>query len=87
MIHRNQIQTAVIEMAKQDVEKRQIVVTLFAIDFERSLGRKPADQAEFDRWVKKANLALFNGCLDWDRLYENAAFQYTCGKKEVKNEC
>ena len=69
------------------IEKRPMTITLFEIDFERSLGRKPTDQTEFDQWAKKANLALFTGCIDWDRLYENAAFQYACGRKEVKNEC
>ncbi|MHC4524723.1 MAG: hypothetical protein ACYSU8_04195 [Planctomycetota bacterium] len=62
------------------IEKRFITITLFEIDFERSIGRKPKNQSEFDRWAKKANAAIFNGCLDWDRLYENAAFQYTCGR-------
>ncbi len=63
-----------------DIEKRQMIVTLFAADFERSIGRKPKDQAEFDSWVKKANIALFNGCLNWDRLYECAAFGFLCNK-------
>jgi len=62
------------------IEKRTISITLFEIDFERSIGSKPKNQAEFDRWAKKANAAIFNGCLDWDRFYENAAFQYLCGK-------
>ena len=69
------------------IKKRPISITLFEIDFERSVGRKPTSQTEFDQWAKKANLALFTGCIDWDRLYENAAFQYTCGKKELKNKC
>lgn len=69
------------------IKKRPITITLFEIDFERSVGRKPTSQTEFDQWTKKANLALFTGCIDWDRLYENAAFQYTCGKKELKNKC
>ena len=67
------------------IEKRPISITLFEIDFVRSMGHKPKNQSEFDRWTKKANLALFTGCLDWDRLYENAAFQYLCGKRDGKN--
>ena len=55
-----------------DIENRQMVVSLFEADFERSIGKKPKGQAEFDKWVKKANTALFNGCLNWDRLYECA---------------
>ena len=62
------------------IEKRPITIMLFEIDFVRSIGRKPKNQTEFDRWAKKANLAVFTGCIDWDRLYENAAFQYTCGR-------
>ena len=70
-----------------EIEKRQIVVTMFKADFERSIGRKAKNQTEFDSWVKKANIALFNGCLNWDRLYECAAYGFLCNKtKVVKNE-
>lgn len=63
-----------------DIEKRQMVVTLFEADFERSIGKKPKSQIEFDSWVKKANIGLFNGCLNWDRFYECAAYGFLCNK-------
>ena len=75
-----------VEKMSSDIEKQQIVVTMFESDFERSIGRKPKGQAEFEKWVKKANRALFNGCLNWDRFYECAAFGFLCGKKAGKNK-
>ena len=71
-----------VDKMSSDIEKRQIVVTMFESDFERSIGRKPKDQTEFDKWVKKANIALFNGCLNWDRFYECAAFGFLCNKNK-----
>lgn len=65
-----------------EIEKRQVVVTMFDVDFERSIGRKPKSQAEFDKWARKANMAIFNGCLNWDRLYECAAFGFLCNKNK-----
>ena len=68
------------KIAKERIEKRGIVITLFESDFECSIGRKPESQAEFDTWIKKANRALFNGCLNWDRFYEYAAYDFLNNK-------
>ena len=71
-----------VDKMSENIEKRQIVVTMFDVDFERSIGRKPKSQAEFDKWARKANMAIFNGCLNWDRFYECAAFGFLCHNKK-----
>ena len=75
---------AVERIAPQTMQKKQVVITLFDSDFERSIGRKPKNQVEFDKWAKKANMAIFNGCLNWDRFYECAAYGFLCNKKRGK---
>lgn len=54
----------------KDIKDKHIVLTLCAGDFERSMGRKPRDQAEFDEWARLAEKGLLNGHIDWDILYE-----------------
>ena len=48
----------------------RIVIELCEGDFERSMGRKPRDQDEFDEWARLAEKGLLNGHIDWDILYE-----------------
>jgi len=56
------------EMVK--IKDYRIVIELRDGDFERSMGRKPRDQGEFDEWAHFAEKGLLNGHIDWDILYE-----------------
>ena len=48
----------------------RIMIELCEGDFERSIGRRPRDQDEFDDWARLAEKGLLNGHIDWDILYE-----------------
>ena len=56
------------EMVK--IKDWRIAIELCEGDFERSMGRKPRDQDEFDEWARVAEKGLLNGHIDWDILYE-----------------
>lgn len=47
----------------------RIVITLCEGDFEASMKRKPASQAEFDRWCALAEKGLLNGHIDWGIVF------------------
>jgi hypothetical protein len=53
----------------KEIKDHTIILTLCPGDFERSMGRKPRDQAEFDEWARLAEKGLLNGHIDWDILY------------------
>ena len=62
------------EVNKMEVIKdHEIVIPLCAGDFERSMGRKPKSQEEFDDWAVLAEKGLLNGHIDWDIIYECAS--------------
>ncbi len=48
------------------IKDHRIVIELCQGDFERSMGRKPRDQEEFDDWAALAEKGLQNGHIDWD---------------------
>jgi len=52
------------------IKDYRIEIELCEGDFERSMGRKPRDQEEFDEWARFAEKGLMNGHIDWDILYE-----------------
>ena len=54
---------------EKEVEDHEIVLTLCDGDFERSMGRPPSGQTEFDEWARLLEKGLRNGHIDWDILY------------------
>lgn len=56
------------EIAK--INDYRITIALCEGDFERSMGRKPKDQEEFNKWAALAEKGLLNGHIDWDIIYE-----------------
>jgi len=52
------------------IKAYQIVIELSENEFQRSMGREPRNQDEFDRWAQLAEKGLLNGHIDWDILYE-----------------
>jgi len=54
----------------------KVVLSLSAEDFERSMGRAPEDQKEFDAWAAQAEDVLCD-LIDWNAVFECAheAFQ------------
>ena len=46
------------------------LISLSAGDFELSMGRKPGDEDEFEKWALLVEKGLLNGHIDWDILYE-----------------
>jgi len=54
------------------IKDYRIVIELCEEEFERSMGRKPHDQDEFDAWAHLAEKGLLNGHIDWDIIYECA---------------
>ena len=58
-------------MAKRKtLDDYKITITLCEGDFERSMGRRPKDQEEFNCWARLAEKGLLNGHIDWDIIYE-----------------
>jgi len=57
-------------MKKAEVKDHQIVISLSQGDFEMVMGRKPADQDDFEKWALLVEKGLLNGHIDWDILYE-----------------
>jgi hypothetical protein len=53
-----------------EIKDYRIEIELCEGDFERSMGRKPRDQEEFDDWTRFAEKGLLNGHIDWDIVYE-----------------
>jgi hypothetical protein len=53
-----------------EIKDYRIEIELCEGDFERSMGRKPRDQEEFEEWARLAQKGLLNGHIDWDILYE-----------------
>ena len=52
------------------IDDYKITIALCKGDFERSMGRKPKDQEEFNDWAALAEKGLLNGHIDWDIIYE-----------------
>ena len=57
-------------MKQATVLDHRIVISLSAGDFEQSMGRKPKDEDEFERWALLVEKGLLNGHIDWNILYE-----------------
>ena len=55
---------------KTRIDDYKITIALCEGDFERSMGRKPKDQEEFNDWAALAEKGLLNGHIDWDIIYE-----------------
>ena len=51
------------------VKDHQIIISLSAGVFELSIGRKPRDEDEFEKWALLLEKGLLNGHIDWDILY------------------
>jgi hypothetical protein len=62
--------SVVIEMSAAEIEDYKINIVLSDDDFEQSMGRRPKDQQEFDKWAMLAEKGLLNGHIDWDIIYE-----------------
>ena len=56
----------------EQIKEYRIVIEFSAEEFERSMGRKPKDQDEFDEWARFVEKGLLNGHIDWDMLYDCA---------------
>jgi hypothetical protein len=52
------------------IKDQRMVIELCEGDFERSMGRKPRGQEEFEEWARLAQKGLMNGPIDWDILHE-----------------
>jgi len=52
------------------VKDHQIIISFSIGDFEQSMGRKPRDEDEFEKWALLMEKGLLNGHIDWDILYE-----------------
>ncbi len=52
------------------IRDHKVVLSLSAVEFERSMGRTPRDQKEFDRWAFFMEKALYEGNIDWDNIHE-----------------
>ena len=52
--------------------QRAVELILTAEDFERSMGREPEDDEEFDAWACKCEESLLDGSIDWDMVFEYA---------------
>jgi hypothetical protein len=64
----------------------KITITLCDGDFEQSMGRKPKDQEEFDKWAELAEKGLMNGHIDWDIIYQCTKDAMPCEEESDKNE-
>jgi hypothetical protein len=53
-------------MTEAVLEDHRIGISLSADDCEQSMGRKPIDADEFERWALLVEKGLFNGHIDWD---------------------
>ncbi len=57
-------------MKEATVRDHRIVISLSAADFEQSMGRKPRDEDDFEKWALLMKKVLLNGHVGWDILYE-----------------
>ena len=68
-----------IEMAHETrIEEYKITITLCDGDFERSMGRKPKNQEEFNDWAALAEKGLLNGHIDWNIIYDCTKDAMSC---------
>ena len=60
-----------IKVAKEtSIDSYFITITLSESDFEKSKGRKPENQEEFDAWAEVIETGLEGAELDWKMIYE-----------------
>ena len=53
------------------IRDHQVVLSLSPAEFERSVGRAPEDQGEFDAWATRAE-DMLNVSIDWNTLCQCA---------------
>jgi len=60
-----------IKVAKEtSIDNHFITIALSESDFEKSKGRKPENQEEFDAWAGVIETGLEAAELDWKMIYE-----------------
>ena len=68
------------------IKEHTIAITLREEDFEQSMGRKPRDQEEFNRWATLAEKGLLNGHIDWNIIYECTKDAMPCDEEGGQDE-
>ena len=53
----------------EEIKDCQIVIQMSVEDFKMSMGRRPIDQGEFDRWSRLLREKLVKGHINWDMVY------------------
>ena len=74
-------------MAKETgIDSYMITIALSENDFEKSNGRKPKNQEEFDAWAEVIETGLLGTELDWKMIYECTKDIVSCDK-EADGKC
>ena len=76
-----------IKVAKETgIDSHIVTITLSENDFEKSNGRKPENQEEFDAWAEVIETGLLGTELDWKMIYECTKEIVPCDK-EANGKC
>ena len=56
----------------QQIETHKIELEISPWDFERTLGRLPSDDSEFEAFCRLCRLGLMNEHIDWKKVFDTA---------------